>query len=781
MKRVVGWVLMGLVVLAVAAVIGFKLWLRSTVPPLAGRERVAGLAAPVKVLWDSLAVPHIVAQSDSDLFETLGYLHARDRMFQMDLMRHAAEGRLSELFGKATVGADRDLRGLEIARISRRKIAAVGPVARAAAEAYARGVNQWIAHGKAAPEFTLLGHHPEAWTPQQSIEIGILESWDLKTDGGEITRERAISGLGAEVAKLLDPGYPQWGPVIVPAEEWRKASRSSPRPTGHRQAGRNGIADETAPAASNAWAIGAEHTKSHKPILANDPHLILRAPSVWYLVAAHAPGYDIVGVTIPGIPVVILGHNARLGWGFTNGMIDDVDYVIEQLSSDSSRYLTPTGWTAVESVPETIQVKGGGPILYTRRRTADGPLVATKWTPPPDSTGIPRALALRWVAQDVSDDELTALIGMSRAQDRASFARALETFRSPEQNVVYADADGHIAYDLAGHVPVRAQGNGSLSLPGWTGAGGWRTDQYLPTAALPHSLDPQSGFIVTTNNKIVDDSYPVAIPALPEPPWRAMRIWERSRSDHAITTTGVAALQSDEVDVFLRSMADKYVAPAARALHHDDLATDLRAWDGAMSPDRTEPTLMWSWYEEMHRLVYQGRSPDIQPTAPLQQWLMAGDGPWFDDPKTPQRETIDTLAERALVTVLARGRLRKWGEITSNTMDHPLGGVWWLNAVAGFRIGPLSRGGDSYTVNVCMIEEGHAPHHCTWAPSMRHVVDFGDVDGSGGFILPTGQSGNPASPHYRDQTARWLKGELWRIPVDVRKVVAVDTLVLEGL
>jgi penicillin amidase len=302
-------------------------------------------------------------------------------------------------------------------------------------------------------------------------------------------------------------------------------------------------------------------------------------------------------------------------------------------------------------------------------------------------------------------------------------------------------------------------------------------DHYLPTAALPHSLDPRSGLIVTTNNKIVDDSYPAAVPALPEPPYRAMRIWEQLRLYRSMTTTSVAALQTDQVDVFLRKMAD-VASRAARALHYDDIATELRAWDGTMSPDRTEPTLMWSWYEEMRNLVYESRSPDIRPTAALQQWLLAGDSPWFDDPRTPQRETIDTLAQRALATVLARGRPRKWGEVSTNTMDHPLGSVWWLNALAGFTIGPLARGGDSYTVNVCMIETAPAPYHCTWAPSMRHVVDFADVDGSGGFILPTGQSGNPASPHYRDQTRRWLEGQLWLLPVDVRKVVAVDTLML---
>lgn len=771
--KLLGRILIGLVVLAGAGVFGFKLWLKHTVPPLGGRERVAGLAAPVTVLWDSLAVPHIEAHSDSDLFEALGYVHARDRLFQMDLMRHVAEGRLSELFGRQTVASDRDLRELEIARIAARRIAAVGPAARRAAEAYARGVNAWLAVGKLAPEFQLLGHRPERWTAQHSLEVGVLEAWEVRTDGGEITRRLAAASLDPATVAQLTLGYPHWGPVIVPAEDWRKGK--APGPAGRRRVAELGIPDAL-PAASNAWAAGPGHTKSRKPILANDPHLILRTPSIWYLAAAHAPGYDVVGVTIPGVPVIVLGHNARLGWGFTNGMIDDVDYVVEQITPDSSRYLTPHGWAPVEVVAETIRVKGGAPVIYPRRRTVDGPFVSARWHP--DSAGHPRALAMRWVAQDRSD-EVTALIGMGRAQDRASFAQALETFRSPEQNIVYADADGHIAYDLAGHVPVRAQGDGSVPLPGWTGAGGWGEDRYLPTSALPHDLDPPSGLIVTANNKIVDDSFPASIPALYEPPYRAMRIWEQLRLYRGITPQLMSDIETDQVDVFLRKMA-AVAARAARALRYDDIASQLRAWDGTMAADRTEPTLMWSWYEEMRRLVYEGHSPDIRPTGPLQQWLLAGEGPWFDDPRTPQHETIDTLAQRALAAVLARGRPRRWGDVTTQVMDHPLGGSWLLNTLAGFSIGPLARGGDNYTVNVCMIEKATTPYRCTWGPSMRHVVDFADVDGSGGFILPTGQSGNPASPHYRDQTSRWLKGELWRIPVDVRKVVAVDTLVLEA-
>ncbi|TMK15281.1 MAG: penicillin acylase family protein, partial [Alphaproteobacteria bacterium] len=409
MRRKLWWGLGGLALVVFWGVAAAWLWLKLIVPPLQGREGVPGLSAPVTVVFDSLAVPHVMARNEDDLFTAIGYLHARDRLWQVDLLRHAAAGRLSELFGTQTLATDRAMREREMVRIARARLRAAGPDARRVLTAYARGVNAWIARHNRALEFRILGHDPEPWLPEHTVVIGVLQAWELHSDGEELALANAIHILGAKGATELLPSYPDTAPVILP--RFGTAGRPSAV----------AAADfEPLPAASNAWAVGPRWTASRKAILANDPHLSLRAPSIWYLVGAHAPGYEVVGATIPGVPVVVLGHNARLGWGFTNAMVDDMDFVVEQLSADSTRVRTATGWAPVTAVAETIAVKGGAPVIYTRRRTAHGPLVDMGWSA--DSAG--RVLAMRWVAQDSTSDELGAVLGFGRATTLAQFQSA---------------------------------------------------------------------------------------------------------------------------------------------------------------------------------------------------------------------------------------------------------------------------------------------------------------------------------------------------------------------
>ncbi|MGE5142990.1 MAG: penicillin acylase family protein [Acidobacteriota bacterium] len=748
-------VVAGLVVLGLLAAEGLRVWVGASAPKLSGRESLGGLGDSVVVLWDSLAVPSIIARSDSDVFAALGYLHARDRLWEMELLRHAAEGRLSELFGRRALAADKLFRAREMSAIARARMAHVSPLTLRVGEAYSRGVNAWIATGRRPPELRLLGHMPEPWRPENSLEIALLEAWDLHSDNGEIAHAKAIATLGAAKAADLFVPYPDSAPVIVEATVGRRiATHQTPQ-------------GEPSATASNSWAIGPAHTRSGKPILENDPHLVLSAPSIWYLVGIHAPGYEVVGVTIPGLPPVVLGHTADHAWGFTNGMIDDVDYVQERITPDTARYLTAGGWMPVETVAETIRVKGGDRVVYLRRRTADGPLQQLGWRPDSET-----AYAMRWTAQTPSD-ELAALVGMARATTRAEFESALATFRVPEQNVVYADRSGTIAYNLAGYIPVRRSGDGSLPEQGWTGVGGWV--RFLQAAELPRAIDPPSGFVVTANNRIVGDAFPIPIRADYDLPYRAKRIWEMVRHDSGASAADVAREQMDEVSIFLRRI-QPIAELAARDAGHADVAARIARWDGTMAPDRTEPTLLWEWLRELQALTYDDESPAYRPSAPLHQWLFRGHSPWFDDIRTSEHEDLAVIARRAMDSVLARGALQAWGTVHTHTEQHPLGTIPLLGSLAGFDIGPLALGGGNQTVNVCPSNEFVPPFHCTEGPSMRHVVDFGDVDGAGGFILPAGQSGNPRSRHYRDQTDRWIKGELWVIPVDVRRVHATDTL-----
>ncbi|MGH7567832.1 MAG: penicillin acylase family protein [Gemmatimonadales bacterium] len=772
MKRALG--ILGIAGVVVLTLFGAaRLWLGSSLPPLGGREPVAGLGDSVVVLWDSLAVPHVLAASDSDFFTALGYLHARDRMWQMDLLRHAAEGRLSELFGAQTVASDRALRQLELRRIALARWAGIGPASRRLAAAYARGVNAWLGRGNRALEFRLLGHAPEPWEPLHSQEVGVLQAWDLRSSGDELELATAARQLGAARAAELVPEYPDTAPVIVAGYPCQPPCVRRTPALGAGLPLRTGPGrTPPPPAASNSWVIAGRRTASGKPILANDPHLTLRAPGVWYLVGAHSPGYEVVGATIPGAPVVVLGHTRHVAWGFTNGMVDDVDYVVEQLSPDSTRYRTAAGWATVEVVAETINVKGEPqPVVYARRRTGHGPLVDAG-----DGLDSNRALAMRWVGQDAGSDELGALVAMARATSWASFATALRAFRSPEQNVVYADATGVIAYVLAGYVPVRRRGGGDGITPtrGWTEEGRW--ERYLTSEELPRALNPLEGFIVTANNRIVGPAFPFVLTRSWDLPYRAQRIRELLQADSPATAVSVSRHQLDVVDPFGRAMKG-LAARAALDAGRADLADRLRSWTGAMHVEAIEPTLFWAWYRELQRLTFQDDATDYWPAWPLHRWLARGESPWFDHAGTSDREDLQTLSRLAMRHVLDRGDVAPWGRVHETVMEHPLAATPLLGRLVRFSVGPLAAAGGNFTVNVSSSSRGQPPFRSTWGPSLRHVVDLGDVDGpGGGFILPGGQSGHPLSPHYRDQTAKWLRGELWVLPLELKKLVARDTL-----
>ena len=767
----------------IAAVVGIllitlfgsgRLWVMWSIPPTRGTEHVDGVSDSVLVLWDSLAVPHVIAQTDNDFFTTLGYLHARDRMWQMDLLRHAAQGKLSAILGRRAVPLDLALRELELSRLAAARLPGLGTESRQVLSAYARGVNAWLAGSHRAFEFRLLEHTPEPWEPVHGVEIALLQAWDLRTTGDELElAELATEWDTSRVRELL----PQAGvgPTILDRREGAspppRPQRSASIPNSRTFRGIPGPHAAHRATASNSWVISGRHTASGKPLLANDPHLTLRAPSIWYLVAAHAPTYRVVGATIPGLPVVILGHTAAVAWGFTNAMVDDVDYVFVELSADGSQFRGPQGWSPVDVIPETIVVRNDSALRYARRRTPYGPIATSQW--PPNARA---AAVMRWTGQDGGSDELAAMLGMARAETVHEFAAALEHFRSPEQNVVYADTAGDIAYRLAGRIPRRRRGDAWLPSDGrlgepWIG--------YIQSGRdLPSLLNPTAGWIVTANNRITRNELGFIISRHYDMGYRAERILELLQADTAATAHSASRHQLDIVDIFARS-TKSVAARAALALGRADIADQLRSWNAAMAAERVEPTLFWSWYRELQRLTYEDESPEYRPGEPVHRWIRDRTAGWFDNARTPETETLDTLARRAMERVLEQRRLSPWGEAHETVMDHPLTAVPVLGRLLGLRIGPLPMGGSNYTVNNASSIEHVAPFTSSYGPSLRHVVDLGAPDRGGGFVLPAGQSGHPLSRHYKDQTGRWLRGELWIIPIDVGRVNAIDTLVLE--
>ncbi len=816
--RLLGRILIVLAAVIVVAVAAVAALFSRSVPPLTGTEHVPGLAAPVEVLWDSLAIPHITAASDHDAMAALGYLHARDRLWEMETMRRTAEGRLAEVLGSAALPADRYLRALDIPRVARANMRLAPPETRALAEAYVAGVNQWIAHHTRplGPEFQILRFTPEPWTPDQIAEVGRVMSWDLVSARVELSLARAAARLGPERVRDLLPAYPDSAPVILPPgsatfRDGRRTRSNDGRQTrrradaqpvvrsqssavrswspSYRLAERDipeipPVAAEVLDAvamsrASNSWVIGPARSRSGKPILANDPHLALRAPSLWYLAVIESPGLHVAGATIPGLPAVIIGHNQRIAWGLTNISVDDVDYVIERLSEDSSRVLTTSGWAPVEVERDSIRVRGRRAVPFTLRRTAHGPLVSE---PPPEGgwTRTDQAsgdtiitLAMRWNGRDASD-ELSALLGVDRAGSWPEFLAAVSGFKSPEQNWIYADVDGNIGYTASGAVPVRRSGVGLFPTPGWTDEGLW--ERYLDFDELPRAFNPPEGFIVTANNRVIGPEYPNFLAQDWDMGYRAARIREMILAGGPYTADDMRRMQMDTVDLFARRIKG-IAADAAAAAGRPDLAARLRSWDGTMGADRTEPTLFYVWYRDLQRLTYADDLSGYTPSQPLHRWLRAGGSPWFDDTRTPEHEDLAALATRAMRQALPVADGVPWGRAHVTVSEHALGRIGPLDRLLGLNIGPSPRAGSLYTVDVADFGAFAPPFENTHAPSFREVVDLANVEG-GRMIVPTGESGNPLSRHYRDQRDKWWNGELWEVPLDRARVAGVARLQL---
>lgn len=770
--------------LAAAAVV-FSLW--RSIPPLKGRATLPGLGDSVRIVFDSLAIPHITATSDTDAFAALGYLHARERLWSMEVSRRAAEGRLSEILGSTTIDTDRFLRSLDIPRAAEAALATMPPPTRAILDAYVRGVNAWITAPARPlpPEFRVLRVRPEPWTARQSFEVARIMAWDLQSGSLELRLARAQARLGEvrvrELFPPLDssefiirPGTGEWDSGAVGRSGWRASAAPQPNsPTATLRlaeiptipAEAEALLDHLSMSrASNSWVIGGGRTASGKPILANDPHLELRAPSLWYLAALASPGYTVAGATIPGMPAVILGRNRRIAWGWTNVGVDDVDYVIERFSADTALVLTAQGWRDAEVVRDSIRVRGRPAVPFTMRRTAHGPIVGV--SPEAAATGGEvRLLALRWNAHDPSD-ELSAVLALDRAANWDDFLGAARLFRAPEQNWIYADVDGNIGCVLAGGVPVRRTGNGLLPTPGWTDEGRW--ERYLDFAELPRVFNPSAGFIVTANNRVIGSEYPHLLSADWELPHRAARIRELIERQRQTTTDSVRQMQMDTLDVFARWAKD-IAARAADSAGRTDLGAAFRAWDGTMGSDRTEPTLFYIWYRALQRLTFEDElGGTYAPGAVLQAGMRAGSGPWFDDVRTPALEDLPAMSLRAMREAIPLAGTRRWGEVHTTLSRHTLGSAKPLQLLLHLNLGADPRPGSLYTVNVADFGALAPPFVNTHAASFRQVVDLAAPE-DGGLVVSSGQAGNPISDHYRDQKEPWQNGLLARVGLTAGK------------
>ena len=798
------WLRRGVVlVLLLVAITGAALWVysRQALPQLEGTLSVAGLAAEVRVERDALGIPTIKAASPLDAMFGLGFVHAQDRLWQLETHRRIASGRLAEAFGEPALETDRFLRALGVKRAAAAQWAKASPPVRAAVTAYTAGINAFLQTAMKArpPEFVVLGLQPEPWTPEDSLAWAIMMAWDLGGNWGtELTRMRLALKLPvARIDELLPP-YPGDKPLIkadyaalfrqlnVDGKLGQQALNFAP------ESGVEGVG-------SNNWVVHGSHTDTGAPLLANDPHLKLSAPALWYFARLEAPGLKVAGATMPALPFVVLGQNENIAWGFTNTGPDVQDMYLERLRPDApDQYQTPGGWARFETFVEVIKVKGQPDQMMVARRTRHGPVISDTG---PAYAGLvgPVAkpsyvLAMRWTALDPDPSTLDAGLAFSQSKSVAEFITASAAYVAPMQNMVVADRSGHIGMVSAGRVPVRKADNdlkGQVPSPGWDARYDW--DGFVDAAQTPRETDPARGWIGTANQRIHPLDYPHYITTEWAVPYRMQRIEQMLNAQPKHSIDSLREMQADVL-----SLATKRILPfalKAKSAHPLAIAAmaQLNAFDGTMAVDKAAPLIFFAWARHLTQGMFADELGPAQWERSfggrsyrdaLEGVLERDDAWWCDDKTTPVVETcaqqIDIAFTKALDELQAAhgGDVAKWhwGAAHIARSEHrPFS-----------KVKPLARwfelrtpvGGDTYTVNVSRVAlkpdsttgELYLDEH---GPSLRALYDLGDLSKSR-FMHSSGQSGIPFSPLYRSFVERWAKVEY----VPVWGGAAAQTLVL---
>ncbi|MBC7339208.1 MAG: penicillin acylase family protein [Firmicutes bacterium] len=783
-----------LVLALVAAGTGAWWVYRRGVPALAG-ERAAGVRAVVEIYRDDYAVPHIFAQTEEDLFYAQGYVMAQDRLWQMDLTRRAVSGRLAEIFGPDFAAADQFLRTIGFVRAARESEAFLTPEAKQALEAFARGINDYIAgHRRNLPiEFTILGYQPDPWTTTDSLAIGKYMAWEL---GGNMQTElfllALVDKLGPERARTLFPAAsPEDLTIIqsagtpVPGPWWALAQLLELADLGRVL----GISGEDL--GSNNWVVGGQMTASGRPMLANDMHLAMGAPSIWYQNHLVVPGrLNVTGVMFPGVPGVIVGHNERVAWGVTNVGPDVQDLYVERPNPANPYQFEYNGrWENATVIREEIRVKGRKePVVKEVVITRHGPIISDV------VTGVSQPLSLRWTAYERTR-ELEAVLGFMRARNWDDFKKALEHFMAPAQNFVFADIDGTIAYRANGLFPVRNKGDGLLPVPGWTDEYEWKG--WIPWDEVPQVMNPPEGFIVTANNRVVGDDYPYFLSHQWALPYRAMSIRQELEGKKGLTLADMEKIQTDWKNLqaaILYPIIGRALEGGQWSPEENRARQVLARWsaDPRDLPDAAGPAIFHTLYLKMLWRTFQDELGELYPrflehgsAMNVFDTMLRTDSPWFDDVTTPEKETRDgiiRLAFRDTVAELA-GKLGKdpekweWGRLHTITFAHPLGRVKPLDRL--FNRGPFPYGGSKITAGAASYSLTD-PFAVKVAAPWRYAVDLADLD-HGGDVLAIGISGQPASPHYQDQMQLWLTGRyktMWFDEKEIRTRFAGNKTIL---
>lgn len=821
-RRILWGLLIVLVIAALALVLFTRFSVRRAFPQTDGMLTVPGLGAEVEVIRDSFGVPHIYADTVEDLFIAQGFVHAQDRFWQMDFWRHLSSGRLSEMFGSSQVELDSFLRTMGWARLAEAQYEAETPAVREILDSYSEGVNAYLASRSPAElsfEYTILellnrSYEPAPWTGVHSLAWGKVMSFAL---GGnlqaEISRAMALASLPPERVDQLYPPFPgDRHPYIVPSD-------SAPATAaGASLALPEGIGDALSEVArslealnevtgggmgsgigSNSWAVSGDLSPTGSPLLANDPHLGIQMPSIWYQVGLHCRvvdedcPFDVTGFSFAGVPGVIIGHNADIAWGLTNVGPDVQDVYIEKVNPENPDQYEHLGeWRDMEIRTETIEIAGGDPVEFRVRSTIHGPVISgvladaegidDSWTGYTsfDDAGVdtpdPYVITLRWTGLDPVPSIAGPILGINTASNFDEFRAAALSFSDPAQNLLYADTEGNIGYQMPGRIPIRSAGDGTIPVPGWTGEYEWTG--FIDNADLPWMYNPPSGWIVTANNAVIDDSYPYLITEDWSKGYRARRIVDLLTSNPGIPLEQHGIIQFDSYDLsaeYLRPFVLDAIPQSARTA--DDTAIDaydaLAAWDLQAFADSTGAAVWNATWRNLLALTFHDELTEFLWPSGGDRWFevvrgmaTVPDDPFWDDVSTPEVETRDEIMAAAFVAAVEELRDRlgsrvqdwRWGALHEVTFRNSSLGESGIGLIEDrFNRGPYESSGSASVPNAMGWDAAYS-YEVTWIPSLRMLVDLGDLSRSSA-IHSTGQSGHTDHPNYDDMIPLWLTGE----------------------
>lgn len=761
---IAGWI--------VACVIVFRVRNRP-LPVYSGELSIAGLTEEVSILRDSFAIPHIYAKNEADLYFSVGYTMAQDRLWQMDLMRRVTEGRLSEILGESQVSTDLLMRSLRIRKKSEWLLRQSSPEIRNALSAFSAGVNSYMVNHPLPFEFQVLGYQPEAWEPVHSANLIGYLSWDL-TSGWrtEMLLYQVARKVSSEYLAALMPDMSNHPTFIFPDFHLDEVQMDETLLSAADQLHQLGVEVFQG---SNNWAVSGEKSKSGKPLLANDMHLGLFSPGIWYQMHHVVEGsLNVSGVVLPGQPFIISGHNDSIAWGMTNVAVDDIDFYAETLNRDSTAYLLDGVWKDLLVQEEWIHIKGEKPVRKVLRFTHRGPLI-NRFKEENET-----AISMRWIGNEMSN-EMRSVYLLNRAANFDDFRSAVKTFHSVSQNIVYADVNGNIGLQTCAGVPVR-KGRGVGVYRGDTSLWDWQG--FVPFENLPFEFNPERGYVSSANNKTVPDDYPYYIGSWFAMPDRIDRIREMLDDTEYHNVESFARMQND----FKSKKAERFVPAFLEVLNQESAKNEteqhalkkLQDWDYTLCRESQAASIFEVLFRKTAESLIRDELPGklfhlvmrerIIIENLMNHVLLHKSSPWIDDLNTPEHESWNNMKSRAFQETV--DELIKqlgpdvdhwsWEKLHTITFNHPLGVKKILNRIFGLNRGPFGVPGSYHTATPYAYSYTNL-YHVNHGASHRHIFDLANWNNSK-TVIPTGTSGIPASDFYMDQTPLYIENNYHQDP-----------------